>query len=224
MRYLFVILTVLFVSACSDSDRWERTMQRRMHQYGPVAQRQLEPLYAKEKLHYPGKRITLLVFKKDRRLELWANENNQWHHIKNYPILAASGHLGPKLHAGDLQVPEGIYHINAFNPLSHYTLSMQLDYPNAFDKEQAAKDGRTNLGENIFIHGKDSSIGCIAIGDNAIKELFVLSRLVGKHQVDVIIAPHDFQDNQLLVAKQSPSWIARLYNKIKLAMQPFHRV
>jgi hypothetical protein len=198
-------------------------MHKKMHTYGPLAKHQLEPLFAKANVHYPGKKLTLLVFKKSHRLQLWASEDNHWRYIKTYPILAASGHLGPKLLAGDRQVPEGIYKIHAFNPNSRFTLSMQLNYPNQFDRMQAEREGRTNLGKDIFIHGKDSSVGCLAIGDEAIEELFVLSRLVGKHHIDVIIAPQDFHDSRFVVAKQGPSWTGSLYEKIKAAMHPFRR-
>jgi hypothetical protein len=37
------------------------------------------------------------------------------------------------------------------------------------------KDGRKNLGSNIMIHGKNCSVGCLAMGDEAAEELFVLA-------------------------------------------------
>jgi murein L,D-transpeptidase YafK len=222
MPLILFILFITLLPSCSHQNPWEHSMHQKMQIYGPLAQKKLKPLYDQEHLIYPGKKLALLVFKKGRLLQLWASDDEKWHYIKSYPVLAASGHLGPKLRAGDLQVPEGIYKINDFNPNSQFTLSLQLNYPNDFDKEQASLDGRTNLGENIFIHGKNASIGCIAIGDEPIEELFVLTRLVGKENVDVIISPDDFEDNRLMVTNQSPRWTEVLYQKIKLALQPFH--
>jgi murein L,D-transpeptidase YafK len=71
----------------------------------------------------------------------------------------ASGKAGPKLREGDGQVPEGIYRIDGLNPNSSYHLSLKLNYPNDFDLEQARTEGRTELGGDIFIHGKAVSIG-----------------------------------------------------------------
>ncbi|NJN46820.1 MAG: L,D-transpeptidase family protein [Candidatus Competibacteraceae bacterium] len=95
-----------------------------------------------------------------------------WQPIKHYPVLAASGTLGPKLCEGDRQVPEGIYRIKSLNPNSAYHLSLELDYPNAFDLRQAERDGRNNPGSAICIHGKAVSVGCLAMGDTAIEELY----------------------------------------------------
>ena len=69
-----------------------------------------------------------------------------------YPILAASGVLGPKLREGDKQVPEGIYGAEALNPNSKFHLSIRLNYPNTFDRRMAQSDGRTQLGGDIMIH------------------------------------------------------------------------
>ena len=59
---------------------------------------------------------------------------------------------------------------------------MKLDYPNAFDRLHANAEGRTQPGSNIFIHGKAASIGCLAMGDAAIEELFLLVSDIGISQ------------------------------------------
>ena len=133
------------------------------------------------------------MFKNERRVAVWARSGTSWRFIRNYPILAASGHAGPKLRQGDLQVPEGVYRIEHLNPNSSYHLSMKVSYPNAFDRRMAARDGRTRLGGDIFIHGKDVSIGCVALGDRAIEELFTLVAETGHAKVKVIIAPNDLR-------------------------------
>jgi hypothetical protein len=111
-------------------------------------------------------------------LELWT-EDTAARLVHRYPVLAASGALGPKLRQGDLQVPEGVYRVLWLNPNSSYHLSMKLDYPNAFDREHARRDRRTDLGGDIFVHGRAVSIGCVALGDPAIEELFVLAADTG---------------------------------------------
>jgi murein L,D-transpeptidase YafK len=97
--------------------------------------------------------------------------------------------LGPKLREGDRQVPEGVYRIASLNPNSRFHLSMEVNYPNDFDRAMAAKDGRVNLGGQIFIHGGTASIGCLAMGDAVIERLFVLVARVGRENVRVVIAP-----------------------------------
>jgi len=132
--------------------------------------------------------ITLIVLKNEKLVELWFKDTTLIKKIKSYPILAASGFIGPKIKAGDRQVPEGIYCIEYLNPNSLFYLSMKINYPNSFDLVQAETDGRTNLGNDIFLHGKESSVGCVAIGDEAIEELFYISSLIGKENIKVIRA------------------------------------
>ena len=122
---------------------------------------------------------------------------------------------GPKLKQGDRQVPEGIYHISRLNPNSNYHLSMKVDYPNQFDRDHAIDDGRTDLGGDIFIHGKAVSAGCLAMGDAAIEELFVLSAQVGTDNIRVIIAPSDPRLRPLDTTHPSlPLWTTELYEEI----------
>ena len=78
-------------------------------------------------------------------------------------------------------MPEGVYRIVALNPNSSYHLSMKLDYPTEFDLSKARAEGRTRPGSDIFIHGKAVSIGCVAVGDDAIEEIFVLVREDAEH-------------------------------------------
>lgn len=91
---------------------------------------------------------------------------------------------------------------------------MKLDFPNRLDSEMAEAGGRTWPGSNIFIHGKAVSIGCLAMGDCAIEELFVLTADTGLQGVSVIIAPND-PGTSPLVADDHPPWVTGLYAEIK---------
>lgn len=154
-------------------------------------------------------------------MALWARSDARWRFVRNYPILAASGHAGPKLREGDSQVPEGVYRIELMNPNSSYHLSMKVSYPNDFDRRMAAKEGRTRLGGDIFIHGKDVSIGCVALGDLAIEELFTLVAETGHPHVQVIIAPNDLRLAGPVLDEQSPPWVGQLYRTVAAALAPF---
>jgi murein L,D-transpeptidase YafK len=135
--------------------------------------------------------------------------------VKDYPVLAASGVLGPKLREGDRQVPEGIYRVPALNPRSRFHLSIRLDYPNEFDLAQALRDGRSEPGSDIFIHGGAASIGCLAMGDEIIEELFLLARDTGLAKLSVIIVPTDFRRREFPPPPGAPAWTAELYARLR---------
>lgn len=169
----------------------------------------------------PGK-ITLIALKNRMEMELWFEKGDSNKFVRIYKIRAASGSSGPKLRKGDLQVPEGIYRINVLNPYSKYHLSMGIDYPNEFDRRIARAEGRTNLGGDIYIHGGAVSSGCLAIGNAAIEELYYLVSRVGKDNVKVIIAPHDFRKTGF-TADTGQAWIADLYKTIHQALKSYIR-
>ena len=98
----------------------------------------LQSDFEKAGIAYPPAKVTLVILKQEARVEVYAKNPEQpgtvseYHYIRSYPILAASGHLGPKLREGDGQVPEGIYAVESLNPNSHYHLALHVGYPNAF--------------------------------------------------------------------------------------------
>jgi murein L,D-transpeptidase YafK len=105
--------------------------------------------------------------------------------------------LGPKRKEGDLQIPEGIYYVNHFNPLSNFFLSLGINYPNSSDKLFADKE---HPGGSIYIHGNCVTIGCIPITDDKIKELYVLAveaRSSGQDKIPVHIFPARLDAGQL---------------------------
>jgi murein L,D-transpeptidase YafK len=122
-------------------------------------------------LTYPPRSVFLRVYKFERILELWARneDDSPFRLVHAYPILAASGRAGPKLREGDEQVPEGVYRVVFFNPQSLYYLSLRLNYPNSSDLVRA---DRQHPGSDIYIHGNSVSIGCVAIGDEGISEVY----------------------------------------------------
>ena len=202
--------------------RGRRTVADALRRYGLRAEKRLTAHFAQADVAYPPQALTLIAFKHERALEVWAQQDTAWHFVHAYPILSASGKPGPKLREGDLQVPEGFYRIEGLNPNSSYHLSMKLDYPNTFDRQMAKQDGRTNLGGDIFIHGKEVSIGCIAIGDEAIEELFVLVAKMGKDNVTVLTAPNDLRQGPAITqSANTPSWLPGLYAELGKALREF---
>ncbi len=142
---------------------------------------------------YPGE-IFLRWFKREAELELWARRGaDDFQRIATYPILRSSGGPGPKRREGDKQVPEGVYLIDRFNPESLYHLSLGLNYPNAADR--VLSDSK-KPGGDIFIHGKDVTIGCAPLGDPGIEELYLAAldaRDAGQSRIAVHIFPARMQ-------------------------------
>ncbi len=72
-----------------------------------------------------------------------------------------------------------------------------------------------DMGGDIFIHGKSASIGCIPIGDEAIEEVFLLTKKAIDRKVKIIISPRDFRVNGEYPQINSINWEKELYDKIK---------
>lgn len=213
---LVAAAAILVTAAWAAQEMQRRTsplsIEDCLAQYGPAARARLQPHFAATSIAYPPKSITLYTIKSEKRLLVFAPDcDNRPRLIREYPILAASGGPGPKLREGDRQVPEGVYGIELLNPNSRFHLSLRVDYPNELDRTQAAAENRTNLGGDIMIHGGAASIGCLAMGDPAIEELFVLAADVGIKKITVLIAPTDFRDETKRVSSEEP-WLRRRYD------------
>jgi len=202
-----------YIPPAKQPGQW--TVEDILQGYGPYATRKLNAYFAKAKVSYPPREVIFIALKQEKKLELWARGNGEFRFIRDYYIQAASGVAGPKLHQGDRQVPEGIYRIAGLNPNSNYHLSLKINYPNEFDLFHAWQEGRGDPGSDIFIHGKAVSIGCLAMGDEVIEELFVLTAQVGAENVKVVIAPHDPRTYPLKVdSEELPEWTPELYSII----------
>lgn len=164
---LLTLLTWPLGVAAADLDTAPRVRAARQH-LGQTPQQ----LFQAKGLGYPPAQLYLRAFKHESQLELWAGPAQQpLVLVKTYPICARSGELGPKRQRGDLQVPEGFYVIDRFNPTSTYHLSLRVSYPNALDR--ALKTAR-DPGGDIYIHGSCVTIGCLPLEDGPIEELFVI--------------------------------------------------
>lgn len=203
------------VAATVQTLRGRKTVEDRIEQFGPVVQERLAPAFDRIGCTFPPDKITLVGIKQANRLEVWVSEPPIL--LKTYPVLGASGGPGPKLREGDRQVPEGLYRIESLNPNSRYHLALRINYPNAFDRQKAKQDGRTNPGSDIMIHGNSCSIGCLAMGDEAAEDLFVLAAETGIENIRIILTPIDFRNHELpeQLPAQLPDWAPDLYRTIR---------
>jgi hypothetical protein len=199
----------------------QKTVSDRLQQYGESARGRLKPFFDAVRIDYPPKRAVFLGLKDSAQLQVYAeNGDGQLRFVRSYRVLAASGGLGPKLKQGDQQVPEGIYSIESLNPNSRFHLSLRIGYPNSFDREQAKREGRTDLGGDIMIHGSAVSIGCLAMGDGAAEDLFVLAADMGLDKISVVLSPVDFRLGKTVPATVLlPPWANSLYAQIRTSLE-----
>jgi murein L,D-transpeptidase YafK len=118
-----------------------------------------------------GDPVFMRIFKEEAELEVWMKSDDVYRLFKTYPICNYSGNLGPKLREGDRQSPEGFYYVglSALNPNSSYHLSFNLGFPNAYDRSQE------RTGSYLMVHGNCVSIGCYAMTDIGIGEIYGLA-------------------------------------------------
>jgi murein L,D-transpeptidase YafK len=186
---LFLILVALAVAAYAVYEK---------HNDDAVAEarRTLRMRLATKDLR-EGQPVYLRIFKQEAVLEVWMDGNRGWRLFQSYPICRFSGHLGPKLTEGDRQAPEGFYQVAArqLNPNSRRHLSFNLGFPNEYDRAH----GRT--GSFLMVHGGCSSVGCYAMTDPAVEDIYGLVSAAlkqGQRDVDVHAFPFRMTDANML--------------------------
>lgn len=172
----FIVLLFLLVSILSTPVTGKSTTELPTSHRADEAIKKQTPILAKQLSKQDlslGSSLFIRIFKQSAELEVWLENDNtkQFQLFKTYPICSFSGELGPKLREGDLQSPEGFYYVkgNQLNPWSRFHLSFNLGYPNHFDRAH----GRT--GNALMVHGNCVSIGCYAMTDSYIEEIYTLA-------------------------------------------------
>lgn len=205
----------LFMTSEPQTDRVQAARER--------AGSAVKQLCADAGLKYPLQRLFFRAIKDERILEVWGADSgrSKFKLIHTYPIAAMSGKLGPKRREGDLQVPEGFYHIDRFNPKSRFLLSLGLNYPNASDRILSDKK---KPGGDIFIHGNAVSIGCMAMTDAKIEEIYLLAlsaRDSGQRQIPVHVFPFRMTAEKLVKHETSPHFT--FWQSLEPAFESFQR-
>jgi murein L,D-transpeptidase YafK len=173
----------------------------------------------------PGQAMMIRVFKQSNEFEVWKRTTaGGFKLFKTYNICAYSGTLGPKVHEGDRQAPEGFYNITPglMNPNSNYYLAFNTGFPNKFDRSW----GRT--GANLMVHGDCSSSGCYSMTDEAIAEIYALAResfAGGNTVVQMQIFPFRMTPRNLAQNSKNPNidfWmdIKEGYDRFELSKTP----
>lgn len=150
-----------------------------------------------------GAPVFVRIFKREHELELWMQKDGRFVLFASYPICRFSGALGPKLQTGDRQAPEGFYTVGRgqLNPNSRWRRAFNVGFPNQFDRTH----GRT--GSDIMVHGGCSSIGCYAMTNDVIDEIWelVVAALdTGQKRFAVHVFPFRMSEEQLARRQGSP--------------------
>ena len=167
MKFLPLLFILGLLTSCGNKAKGQSREKEAKQRVGKIMKQTLE-----EKGLTLGSPVFIRAFKDERILELFVKNGRtgKYDLFREYKIAGSSGVLGPKLAEGDGQVPEGFYFVppSAMLPTSRYHLAFNIGFPNAFDKA----NGRT--GSFIMIHGSNVSIGCLAMTDEKIEEIYTL--------------------------------------------------
>jgi murein L,D-transpeptidase YafK len=189
-----ILIAFLLVNSSTESFKQTQLKFARVKDAFEEKEGAVKELFRTKGFEPKGQKIFLRAFKKEAELEVWIKHNDSYQLLVVYPFCTTSGTLGPKRREGDLQIPEGVYHINHFNPYSTFHLSLGINYPNASDRILSDK---RSPGGAIYIHGNCVSIGCIPITDDKIKELYLMAveaRNAGQEKIPVHIFPARLDD------------------------------
>lgn len=181
-----VVRFIVFVTALMLGSLPVRASGASKNRAVRAARARLDDALAKKGLSF-GSSVFVRIFKEEAELEVWLQNGARFELFKTYPICALSGTLGPKSREGDGQSPEGFYSVTRakLNPQSQYHLAFDIGYPNAYDRSL----GRT--GSSIMVHGNCVSIGCFAMTDDGIEEIYSLAAAAFAQQ-QASIAVHVF--------------------------------
>ena len=213
VRWLLVLLLSMALAGCLSADRaLEPLPQQTTSELAAHGLALGAPLYVR-------------IFKAESEMEVWLGRSDgEYVLFRTYPICNWSGDLGPKTKEGDKQAPEGFYMVSTrqMNPQSAYFLSFNLGYPNAYDRAH----GRT--GSALMVHGGCKSVGCYAITDAAIQELFVLARealTAGQRQFPVHAFPFRMGEDNMAIREGNrwyPFWqnLKQGYDAFEISRRP----
>jgi len=134
-----------------------------------------------------GDPVFIRIFKYTAELEVWIKVDSHYELLHTYEICRQSGYLGPKLKEGDRQEPEGFYYVSKsrLNPNSKFHLAFNIGYPNAYDR------AHRRTGSALMIHGDCVSVGCFAMTDARIEEIYELVEKALDHG-QKIVRVHSF--------------------------------
>lgn len=224
MKFISFALILLMLQQASFKET--QLQQARVKIAYEHAEDTVKKYFQEKRLSMENFQLFIRAFKKEEKLEVWIKEKNkeQFVLLQIYDFCAMSGILGPKRKEGDLQIPEGVYTINHFNPVSNFYLSLGINYPNTSDLILSNKN---KPGSAIYIHGGCATIGCIPITDERIKELYLLAveaKSAGQTSIPVHIFPSRLDKGvveQLVTEQKADATTSAFWKNLEPVYQDF---
>ena len=169
---------------------------------------------------HPGNPILIRIFKWESELEVWMQNGDRFQLFATYPICLWSGQLGPKEREGDRQAPEGFYSVAAgqLRRSERHPRALNIGFPNAVDRTL----GRT--GSLILVHGGCSSIGCFAMTDAVMNEIYELAeQALAKGQAEIQVEIFPFRMGEAEMAKHTSSKWYEFWRNLQEGYDAFER-
>lgn len=167
-----------------------------------------------------GERILIRIFKAEAELEVWMQKGERFELFATYPVCNWSGTLGPKLAEGDKQTPEGFYTVNRrqLHRIGRWPRSLNLGFPNVYDQALA------RTGSYILVHGGCSSVGCFAMTNPVIEEIYKLTQAaIGNGQDNVPVHVFPFRMSPVNLQKHANSEWAGFWQNLKEGYDAFEQ-
>lgn len=203
-RWLMFILGVIIALVSLTAGwfiKWRRASDLE------VARQRMRRFCAKLNLPFPPPKLHVVVHKAQRRLELYSGKRL----LKRYRIALGFNPIGDKKREGDGRTPEGKFYVCEKHRSKSFYLFIGISYPSVEDAERGLRSGiinrqqydaivrainrkrrppwNTPLGGEIGIHGggaeRDWTLGCIAMSDADVAELYVTLQ----HGDSIVIKP-----------------------------------
>ena len=169
-----------------------------------------------------GSPILIRIFKAEFELELWMRKGDRFELFATYPICYWSGTLGPKLHEGDKQAPEGFYAVglNQIHRSGRWPRSLNIGYPNALDRAFA------RTGSLILVHGGCTSTGCFAMTNPVMAEIYALAEQAlqqGQDRIPIHVFPFRMTEANLAARTAAHGAWRAFWLNLKLGYDLFER-
>lgn len=186
-----------------------------------MKQTEVAGLFQEAGIAFPPRDLLFLVYKDENRLEVWARGKGEdkMSQVTSYGICYASGTAGPKRRQGDGQVPEGFYTLDYFKNSSDFFLAMRVSYPNKADRILA----HGSPGSAIMIHGSCVSIGCLAMSDERIMELWVMATSMKRQSKKVNVWIFPSRDLDELIRNNQDSPHRHFWENLKTGLDLFRK-
>lgn len=168
-----------------------------------------------------GAHVFLRAFKAESELELWMMKDGRYVLFATYPVCQWSGTIGPKVRESDKQTPEGFYTVSRrqLHRSARHPKALNLGFPNALDKSF------DRTGSYLLIHGGCSSIGCFAMTDTIIEEIWRVTEaaLKGGQQDHIPIHVFPFRMTDENLARAQVSEWKDFWSNLKEGYDAFER-